>query len=84
LRFPGGVKVLHPSLLLGDRSESRPGERVAIVALGGVRGLFGGPLAKWKPIESWEVALAMLHAALREPAGDAVYEGKALFRLVVE
>jgi uncharacterized protein YbjT (DUF2867 family) len=81
LKFPGGVKVLHPSLLLGDRSESRPGERLAIVALGGLRGVFGGPLAKWKPIEGREVAQAMLRAALREPAGSAVYEGKSLFAL---
>jgi uncharacterized protein YbjT (DUF2867 family) len=81
LRFPGGVKVLHPSLLLGDRSESRPGERLAIGALGGLRGLFGGPLSKWKPIEGREVARAMLHAALREPPGDGMYEGRALFRL---
>jgi uncharacterized protein YbjT (DUF2867 family) len=81
LRFPGGLKVLHPSLLLGERGESRPGERVAIALLGGLRGVFGGPLAKWKPIEAREVAQAMLHAALREPAGDAVYEGRELFRL---
>ncbi len=82
LRFPGGVKVLHPSLLLGERGESRPGERFAIVALGGIRGVFGGPLAKWKPIEGREVAQAMLRAALREPAGDAVYEGRSLFGLL--
>ena len=81
LRFPGGIKVLHPSLLLGDRGESRPGERFAILTLGGLRWVFGGPLAKWKPIEAREVAQAMLRAAVTEPAGSAVYQGKELFRL---
>jgi uncharacterized protein YbjT (DUF2867 family) len=53
--------ILRPSLLLGERAESRPGERAAIVvskALGPLLRPFGG-----RPIEARTVARAMLALA---------------------
>ena len=62
--------ILRPSLLLGDRAESRPGERAAIVvskALAPLLRPFGG-----RPIEARTVARAMLWLARDTPAGVRV------------
>ncbi len=81
LAFPGGVTVLHPSLLLGDRQESRPGEAVAATVMRRARFLFAGPLARYRAIEGAEVARALLRAAERPAGGFRVVEGTALFEL---
>ncbi len=62
--------LAQPSLLLGDRAESRPGERVAIVLSRAVAPLlkpFGG-----RPIEASAVAKAVIDAAKERPAGVKV------------
>jgi uncharacterized protein YbjT (DUF2867 family) len=62
--------ILRPSLLLGDRAESRPGEHAAIVVsrvLGPLLRPFGG-----RPIEARTVARAMLALARDTPAGVRV------------
>lgn len=67
LGFPSLV-ILRPSLLLGDRAESRPGERAAIVA----SRIFAPLLRPFgsRPIEGRTVAKAMV--ALGRDAGDGV------------
>jgi uncharacterized protein YbjT (DUF2867 family) len=80
--FPRGLKIFRPSLLLGDRAESRPGERAASVVMRATRGLFAGPLARYRAIEAADVARAMLRAAKSESRGVEVYEGEGLFGLV--
>jgi uncharacterized protein YbjT (DUF2867 family) len=79
--FPAGVHVLRPSMLLGERGESRPGEAVGAAALRATRFLFAGPFARYRAIEAEAVARAMLAAARRDAPGLHVYEGKALFEL---
>jgi uncharacterized protein YbjT (DUF2867 family) len=62
--------ILQPSLLLGDRAESRPGERAAIVAsrvLAPLLRPFGG-----RPIEARTVARAMVALAREAPKGVRV------------
>jgi uncharacterized protein YbjT (DUF2867 family) len=62
--------ILRPSLLLGDRAESRPGERAAIVAsrvLGPLLRPFGS-----RPIEARTVARAMTALAQAAPQGVRV------------
>jgi uncharacterized protein YbjT (DUF2867 family) len=81
LAFPEGVTVLHPSLLLGERHESRLGERIASVFMRGTRPLFGGPLERYRAIEDHEVANAMLRAAAAPTGAYRVLEGRALFAL---
>lgn len=80
LAFPGGVRIIRPSLLLGDRAESRPAERVAAALMRATRPLFAGGLARYRAIEAGDVARAML-AAARQDEGDEVYEGERLFAL---
>ena len=81
LAFPGGVKVFHPSLILGDRAERRPAEAIAMGLMSATAGLFVGPLMRYRAIEGAGVARGLLRAALQEPAGNAVYEGAGLFAI---
>jgi uncharacterized protein YbjT (DUF2867 family) len=81
LAFPDGITVLHPSLLLGERTETRAGEAVASVFMRATRPLFGGPLARYRAIEGIEVARAMLRSADSPTPGFRVLEGQALFDL---
>jgi uncharacterized protein YbjT (DUF2867 family) len=62
--------ILQPSLLLGERAESRPGERVAIVASRVLAPLLR-PLAS-RPIEARTVARAMVALAHAAPQGVKV------------
>jgi uncharacterized protein YbjT (DUF2867 family) len=62
--------ILQPSLLLGERAESRPGERAAIVASRVLAPLLR-PLAS-RPIEAHTVARAMLALAREAPQGVKV------------
>ena len=62
--------ILQPSLLLGERAESRPGERVAIVASRVLAPLLR-PLAS-RPIEARTVARAMVALAHAAPKGVRV------------
>jgi uncharacterized protein YbjT (DUF2867 family) len=48
--------VMRPSLLLGDRTESRPGERLAILLSRPLGALMIGPLSKYRAIDSRDVA----------------------------
>ncbi len=81
LHFSEGVTVLHPSLLLGNRAESRPGEAIAAVFMRATRPLFCGPLERYRAIDVDEVARAMLTATETPGGGFRVLEGAALFAL---
>jgi uncharacterized protein YbjT (DUF2867 family) len=62
------VHILQPSLLLGPRSERRPGEELAQKLAPLLMPLFFGPLLPYKPVAAGEVAEAMLELA-QQPAG---------------
>jgi uncharacterized protein YbjT (DUF2867 family) len=68
------VKVFRPSLLMGNRTEKRGGEKIAQVVMGGLGFLFVGPLHNYKGIHADVVARAMLNAARKEVGGFTVYE----------
>jgi uncharacterized protein YbjT (DUF2867 family) len=82
LAFPRGLKIFRPSLIIGDRAERRPAERVAMALMTATRPLFAGGLARYRAIEAASVARAMRRAAIEEPAEPVrVYEGHSLFAL---
>ena len=83
LEFPGGLKVFHPSLIVGERSERRTAERLAMALMTATRPLFAGGLKRYRAIDAADVARAMRRAALEEPAapGVQIYEGERLFAL---
>ena len=73
------LTIAQPSLLLGNRVESRPGERALVVVsrfLGGVLEPFA-----WRPIEAGVVARALLAIAQDPPAGAHTYPSGQLQRL---
>lgn len=68
------VYVMRPSLLLGEREESRFGEQVGMLA-GAVLGpLMQGPLRKYRPIQGKDVARAMFLCAKKAEPGFHILE----------
>lgn len=61
------LAIFRPSVIAGDRQESRPGERV------GERLLRMAP-ARWRPVEASDIAAAMVRVALEEPPGLTIIE----------
>jgi uncharacterized protein YbjT (DUF2867 family) len=68
-----GVQIFQPSLLLGQRSETRVGEKLAQVFSTIFPFVFSGKLRPYKPIHAREVAKAMLYAATQDGAGISIY-----------
>jgi uncharacterized protein YbjT (DUF2867 family) len=69
-----GVHIFRPSLFLGDRRESRSGERLAILAGRALGFVFVGPLGRYRPIAARAVAAAMVRIAKDAARGVHVYE----------
>lgn len=67
-------QVFRPSLLMGNRTEKRGGEKIAQAVMGGLGFLFVGPLLKYKGIHADVVAKAMIIAAKEDIQGFKVYE----------
>ncbi len=65
------VTIARPSLLLGPRSQPRPGEQ-----LGKVLGLLSPP--RWKPVHAAQVARALVEAAKRDLPGVRILENREL------
>jgi uncharacterized protein YbjT (DUF2867 family) len=57
------VHIFRPSVLTGDRTERRPGERIGIAIGTGLSFVMRGPLRKYHPIPAATVAAAMVAAA---------------------
>ena len=72
------VTVLQPSLLLGNRTEFRLGEKVGAFFMKTLSFLFFGNLKKYKPIESETVAKALLKIAQTNNKGFKIYESDAI------
>ena len=68
-----GTHIFRPSLLLGDRAESRPAERLGIVVGRAVAFAFVGSLRKYRPIAAATVAAAIVRAARKARPGVHVY-----------
>lgn len=68
------VAVLQPSLLLGNRTEFRLGEKVGAFFMKAFSFVFQGNLKKYKPIEGKTVAKALLKIAQKNVKGFKIYE----------
>ena len=73
-----------PSLLLSDRAESRPGERIGVALAPALNPLMLGPLKRYKAIDVDTVAAALVGAALELGAGQHALEYEDLVRLAAE
>ncbi|MGH8529732.1 MAG: NAD(P)H-binding protein [Nevskiales bacterium] len=68
-----GIHILQPSLLLGPRAESRPGEHLAKMLAPALSLITRGPLAKYRPIQAEEVARRMVDYAKSDQRGVHVH-----------
>jgi uncharacterized protein YbjT (DUF2867 family) len=65
--------ILRPSLIAGERAESRPLERLS-------ERLLSFAPATWRPVHARDIAGAMISTALREPPGVTVIESREISR----
>jgi len=75
------VHILRPSLLLGERAERRPAERLAMALSGVVTPLLRGPLRRYRPLRGEAVARAMVRLMQGAGAGVQIHENERLQRL---
>jgi uncharacterized protein YbjT (DUF2867 family) len=73
------VKIVRPSLIMGERPERRTAESIAMTLMGATRPLFTAGWTKYRAIDADDVAAALLDAAADPSEDDAVYEGTRLF-----
>ncbi len=77
------ARIFRPSLLLGDRSESRWGETLAIGFMRSLRFFTGAEaLGRYAPVEAEDLAHAMVAAAQSLDPGLHIYEGAAIPELL--
>ncbi|MGL2987777.1 oxidoreductase [Flavobacterium sp. RSSA_27] len=70
--------IVRPSLLLGQRSEFRLGEKIGAFFMKGFSFLLFGSLKKYRPIESSTVARALYFLAQSNKKGYTIYESDTL------
>jgi uncharacterized protein YbjT (DUF2867 family) len=74
-QFPiRSISIFRPSILLGHRQESRPGEKIAQILMQLFSFVFIGSFRKYKPIQAKAVAAAMITTAKRAQPGRFFYE----------
>ncbi len=67
------LHIFQPSFLVGDRTESRLGERMGITAFQIISPFLFGPARKYRAIEATDVARAMIRAAWSGKQGQHIY-----------
>jgi uncharacterized protein YbjT (DUF2867 family) len=72
------VHMFRPSLLVGDRDEFRPAERLAVLLAAPLSVALVGRLRRYRPIEASVVAACMVRTAKRGLAGRHVYESEQI------
>lgn len=70
--------ILRPSLLLGNRTEFRVGEKFGAIFMKTISILLFGELLKYKPIESKTVAKALFELAQQNQDGFKIYESNEI------
>lgn len=68
------VQIFRPGLLIGDRTEFRLGERIAMYVAPLAQLLLMGPLRRYRSINASDVARAMVRIAREAPRGPNVWE----------
>lgn len=72
------IHILRPSILFGNRKESRTGEKIGIAFMKTMGPLMLGSLKKFRGNEAKNVANAMIHYALLEQKGIFIHESREL------
>jgi uncharacterized protein YbjT (DUF2867 family) len=72
--------LAQPSILLGNRTENRLGERIGIAVMSALAPIMIGSLKKYRPIKSHSVARALAHETLNASKGIQVLTYEELSR----
>lgn len=80
LNFPS-LHIFQPSLLIGNRNESRTGEGIAQVIMPALSPIMIGGLKRYRPIPGSSVASAMFHVVKNEVKGSHRYTFKEIMQL---
>ncbi len=78
--YSGNLKIIRPSLLMGNRDVFRFGEKAAIAFMQAFGWLFIGPARKFRGIQARDVARAMIFIA-RTPACKVIFESDELHEM---
>ena len=70
--------IVRPSFLLGDRPESRPGERVGIAISRILAPLMVGPARRLRPVAAEAVAKTLMSTTLQSRTGTKVIESECI------
>jgi uncharacterized protein YbjT (DUF2867 family) len=73
--------IFRPSMLLGDRQESRPLEQIAARLFTGVDRLVGEQLGIYRPVEARTVAAAMIRSAQKLEPGVHTYASNQIIEI---
>ena len=72
------LHIFQPSLLVGERKGSRPGERIGSIVFRGLSPLLIGPARKYRAITAASVAGAMVKVAFTDATGIHSYPSDAI------
>lgn len=73
------IVILQPAQLDGERQENRTAEKIGLKVMRGMNRM--GFFKKLRPIMDYQVAGAMIHAALLDQSGVFTFKGNQLFPL---
>jgi uncharacterized protein YbjT (DUF2867 family) len=72
------INILRPSLLLGERTEQRTGEKVGAFIISGLNPVLVGPFRKYRAIQALDVAKAMVRTAQMDFKGLNIFESQRI------
>jgi uncharacterized protein YbjT (DUF2867 family) len=72
------VHIFRPSLLLGERTEHRTGEKAGALVMSGLKFALTGPFRKYRAIQARDVAQAMVRTAQRDLCGVNIFESQRI------
>jgi len=75
------VQIFRPSMLLGDRDEDRPGERIGAALMTSLSFAMVGRWRPYRPIEAATVARAMVRVGRKGIVGRHVFESDEIARI---
>lgn len=78
------VHILRPSVLMGERAESRTGERAGIAVANAIQFLLIGGLSKYRPIAGADVGRAMVRCAGSPSPGVHIHHWREITRSAIQ
>jgi uncharacterized protein YbjT (DUF2867 family) len=72
------INIFCPSLLLGERTEHRTGEKAGAFIMSGLKYALAGPLKKYRAIQARDVTKGMVQVAQKNLKGVNIFDSKQI------